>query len=84
MSELVKAKGKRWGFIATVLDSISQRTKLTARRIQEWARSGRIQAYKAGKNWIVALEDVLAAERGTRQTVERLGTTPRGATPRAA
>lgn len=78
MNDLVKAKGKRWGFIATVLASISQRTRLTARRVQEWARLGLVEAYKVGRSWVVSVEGVLAREREARQTVERLGSTPRG------
>ena len=79
MSELIPARGKRWGLIAAVLTHVSPLARLTARRVQEWARRGLVSAYRVGRQWVVALEDVLAVERRTRETVERLGTTPRGA-----
>lgn len=83
MKDLVEYAGKRWGAIAAVLAHLPKAAKVSAQRIRDWVRRGLLVAQKiAGKGkglLIVALDDVLAVERTTRQTTAARGGKTRGA-----
>jgi hypothetical protein len=80
---LIEAAGKRWGVIAAVLAALPTKARVTARLIQDWVRQGKLTAERiAGRGrglLVVALEDVLAIERETRQTRAKRGGRPRKA-----
>lgn len=77
-SELIPVKGKRWGLIAAILANLPKRTRVTARRIREWIGRELLVAYKLGRLWVVAMEDVLAVEASTRGNTSKRGGVPRG------
>lgn len=81
MTELFEADGKRWGFVAAVLSALPQQARVTAQRIRDWVRRGRLTAHHIGKRLVVALEDVIAIEKEMRQSTKRRGGIRRG-TPR--
>jgi hypothetical protein len=78
MTGLIEQAGKRWGMIAAILGAIPKAARVTAARIRDWVRRGLLTAHHAGRNVIVALEDVLAVERSTRQTAAQRGGAKRG------
>lgn len=88
MGGLVEKAGKRWGLIAAVLAALPQAAKVSARLVGEWVRAGKLTAQRiAGRGkglLVVALEDVLAIERETRQTRAKRGGRPRKASPATA
>lgn len=86
MGGLIETAGKRWGVIAAVLAALPRQAKVTAQRIRDWIRRGKLTATHIGNRIFVALEDVLAVERATRQTTAARGGTKRGqaARPKAA
>lgn len=82
MNQLIERAGKHWGAIAIVLASLPAAARVTAQRVRDWVRRGKLRAEKlAGKGrgiLVVALEDVLEVERSTRQTTAKRGGTKRG------
>lgn len=50
--------GSRWGNLTEVLRNSTRVDGPTASTLRRWAGSGRIRAHKAGRDWLVDLDDL--------------------------
>jgi hypothetical protein len=75
---IMKAAGKLWGTIKTILALLPKASGVDAGTIRGWIRAGKLAAVKIGGAWVVDLEAALMVERETRKAAKLRGGRPRG------